>query len=342
MLSQYKQEYITTSRLRTAYYRGGQENKKKLLLIHGNMSSSVFFLPLLPQLSQNFDTLIPDLRCFGNSESLPIDATKGFREWTRDLVEVTDALGWEEFSILGWSLGGGVAMQFAMDYSDRVEKLVLLAPCPPCGFGGTIGEEGTPIQPVGLGSGAGSANKQMLMVTAAQSKEVLSGLLHSFCFSTDFHLDPKIEDMLIEGLTSMKLDDQMYPGDYYYTVHWPHVLAGDHGVLNTMSPKHVNMKPLLELAKKPDILWIHGLNDVIVSDYSILDFGHLGSMGMVPGWPGMKVFPPQPMISQTRHFLNLYEEHGGHYHESIMPGGHACHLEGQEHFVYTLKSFLES
>ncbi len=278
MLSQYTQEYITTSRLKTAYYRGGQENKRKLLLIHGNMSSSVFFLPLLPQLSQNFDTLIPDLRCFGNSESLPIDATKGFREWTKDLVEVTDALGWEEFSILGWSLGGGVAMQFAMDYSDRVEKLVLLAPCPPCGFGGTVGEEGTPIQPVGIGSGAGFANRQMLMVTAAQSKEVLSGLLHSFCFSTDFHLDPNIEDMLIEGLTSMKLDDQMYPGDYYYTVHWPHVLAGDHGVLNTMSPKHVNMTPLLELAKKPDILWIHGLNDVIVSDYSILDFGYLGSI----------------------------------------------------------------
>ena len=113
-------------------------------------------------------------------------------------------------------------------------------------------------------------------------------------------------------------------------------------MLNTMSKKHVNMTPLLELAKKPDILWIHGLNDVIVSDYSILDFGYLGSMGMVPGWPGMKVFPPQPMISQTRHFLNLYEEHGGHYHESIMPGGHACHLEGQEHFVYTLKSFLDS
>ncbi len=342
MLAQYKQEFITTRRLTTAYYRGGQENKKKLLLIHGNLSSSVFFLPLLPALSEHFDTVIPDLRCFGHSDSLPIDAKRGFGDWSDDLREFIDALGWECCSILGWSLGGGVAMEFTIHHSQRVEKLALLAPCPPYGFGGTVNEEGTPILPLGLGSGAGSANKQFLMAVAAQGKQVLSGLLHNFCFSPNFHLDSVVEDMLIDGLASMKLDDRMYPGDYYYTVHWPHVLAGDHGVLNTMSPKHINLKPLLDLEKKPDILWIRGTDDVIVSDFSILDFGHLGAIGMAPGWPGMKVFPPQPMISQTRHFFELYEKKGGHYVETVMHGGHACHLEGQEHFLYTLAAFVNS
>lgn len=342
MFDNFKQEFITTKRLTTAFYRGGQEHAKKLLLIHGNMSSSVFFLPLLPELAKSFDTVIPDLRCFGHSDSLPIDATRGFRDWTDDLKELLDALGWESCAILGWSLGGGIAMEFAIHHSHRVEKLALLAPCPPYGFGGTVNEDGIPIQPLGLGSGAGAANKQFLMAVAAQGKQVLSGLLHSFCFSTSFHLDGKIEDMLIDGLTCMKLDDKMYPGDYYYTVHWPHLLAGDHGVLNTMSPKHINLKPLLNLEKKPDILWIRGTDDVIVSDFSTLDFGHLGAIGMAPGWPGLKVFPPQPMIVQTRHFFELYENRGGHYVETVMAGGHACHLEHSEHFLYTLKAFVDS
>ena len=165
--------------------------------------------------------------------------------------------------------------------------------------------------------------------------------MHSFCFSPNFKLDSKLEDLLIDGLTNIELDDKMYPGDFYFTVHWPHVLAGDHGVLNTMSPKHINLNPLLELENKPDILWIRGTDDVIVSDFSILDFGHLAAIGMAPGWPGQKVFPPQPMIAQTRHFLNLYEEKGGHYLEAVVPGGHACHLECQEHFLYTLLTFLK-
>lgn len=337
---EYEQEYITTSRLKIAYYRAGQEHEKKLLLIHGNLSSSVFFLPLLPVLSQHFDTVIPDLRCFGHSQALAVDATRGFKEFSDDLLSLVNALDWNTCNLLGWSLGGGVAMEFTKAHSHRVEKLALLAPCPPYGFGGVKNEEGEPIHPLGLGSGAGSANKQLLMAIAAQGKDVLSGLLHSFCFSPNFKLDSKLEDLLIDGLTSIELADKMFPGDFYFTVHWPHVLAGDHGVLNTMSPKHINLKLLLELEHKPDILWIRGADDVIVSDFSIFDFGHLGAMGMAPGWPGQKVFPSQPMIAQTRHFLNLYEKKGGHYLEAVVPGGHACHLECQEHFLYTLLAFL--
>ena len=68
MFEEYTQKYITTSRLKTAYYRAGEQNKKKLMLVHGNLSSSVFFLPLLSPLSQYFDVVIPDLRCSGRLE----------------------------------------------------------------------------------------------------------------------------------------------------------------------------------------------------------------------------------------------------------------------------------
>ena len=127
-----------------------------------------------------------DLRCFGNSQARPIDATRGFRDWSDDLVEFTDALGWESFSILGWSLGGGVAMRYTIDHSDRIEKLILLAPCPPYGFGGTKEETGEPIYPLGLGTGAGCANKAMLLSTAVQGKSVLRRILRKFYFSPHF------------------------------------------------------------------------------------------------------------------------------------------------------------
>ena len=188
MFEEFVQQYITTSRLETAYYRAGQENKKKLMLVHGNLSSSVFFLPLLPVLSRYFDVVIPDLRCFGNTQALPIDATRGFRDWSDDLVEFTDALGWDSFSLLGWSLGGGVAMRYTIDHSDRIEKLILLAPCPPFGFGGTRDEDGGPIYPLGLGTGAGCANKAMMITAAMKGTAALKHIMRTFYFSPNFLL----------------------------------------------------------------------------------------------------------------------------------------------------------
>ena len=105
----YTQQYLTTKRLTTAYYRAGEGNTRKLLLVHGNVSSSVFYLPLLPALSAQFDVVAADLRCFGDSDALPVDATRGFRDWTDDLAQFTAALGWDRFAIAGWSMGGCVA-----------------------------------------------------------------------------------------------------------------------------------------------------------------------------------------------------------------------------------------
>ena len=89
----YPQHFLTTGRLTTAYYRTGEEHTRKLLLLHGNVSSSVFYLPLFPALAELFDVVALDLRCFGDSDALPIDATRGFRDWTDDLKEFTAALG---------------------------------------------------------------------------------------------------------------------------------------------------------------------------------------------------------------------------------------------------------
>ena len=143
----YRQVFIETERLRTACYRAGEGNGRKLLVLHGNFSSSVFFLPLMDFLEKDYDIAAPDLRCFGDSEALPIDATRGYRDWSDDIYALCKTLNWDSFILLGWSMGGAVAMQFACDHGEMVEKLVLVAPCSPYGFGGTMDEKGAMFSP---------------------------------------------------------------------------------------------------------------------------------------------------------------------------------------------------
>ena len=89
------------------------------------------------------------------------------------------------------------------------------------------------------------------------------------------------------------------------------------------------------------MLWIRGADDAIVSDTSLFDLGYLGQVGAVPGWPGAEVFPPQPMIAQTRAVLDAYREAGGKVREEVLPGvGHAPHIEAAETVLGLLHSFI--
>ena len=83
--------------------------------------------------------------------------------------------------------------------------------------------------------------------------------------------------------------------------------AGTIGVLNTMAPKYFDVSRHRRPRRtKPPIVWIHGALDAIVSDTSFYDFNYLGQLGIVPGWPGADIAPPQEMVSQTRDVLDDY------------------------------------
>ena len=127
----YEQKFLKTSRLNTAYYRAGEEHSAKLLLIHGNVSSAVFYLPLFPALSKHFDVVAPDLRCFGDSDALPIDATRMYGDWCDDLAEFVAGLGWDQFAIGGWSLGGSIVMQDATLHPEQMTGVILINPGSP-------------------------------------------------------------------------------------------------------------------------------------------------------------------------------------------------------------------
>ena len=75
----------------------------------------------------------------------------------------------------------------------------------------------------------------------------------------------------------------------------------------------------------------------------MFDLAALGEMGVVPGWPGAAVAPPQPMLVQTRSVLDAYANNGGSYAEKVFPDcGHSPHIEDVPGFVAALEEHLAS
>lgn len=335
----YPKRTLETERLRTGYYRSGAGMDRKLLLLHGNFSSSAFFLPMFQVLSRSWDVAAPDLRCFGDTEDAPLDATRGYRDWSDDVFAFVRALGWERFTLLGWSMGGNVAMQFTVDHREMVEQLILIAPGSPYGFGGSYGENGELYYPVGLGAGGGMANPSFINYISGDSRLFLRTILRTLYFKPPFHMSWAWENLFIKEITKIKEGGAQYPGNYGVSLRWPYVVAGNKGVLNAMAPPHADLSALLEVPDKPEVLWIRGDADDIVSDHSMMEFGGLGELGLAHGWPGPLVYPPQPMVTQTRRFFDRYQDRGGQVKEVVIPGGHMCPLESPEQFFAALNEF---
>ena len=112
------------------YYAAG--SGPALILVHGVASSSRTWRRVIPRLAERFTVVAPDLLGHGASAKLRGDYSLGAHaSGIRDLMV---ALGIDRATLVGHSLGGGVAMQFAYQFPERIERLVLV------GSGG-LGEE---------------------------------------------------------------------------------------------------------------------------------------------------------------------------------------------------------
>ena len=108
---------------RVSYRYGG--DGPLLVLIHGITSSSASWEPALPGLAEHFTILAPDLLGHGQSDKPAGDYSLGSHACiVRDLML---ALGHERGTIVGHSLGGGIAMQVAYQFPELVNRLVLVA-----------------------------------------------------------------------------------------------------------------------------------------------------------------------------------------------------------------------
>jgi pimeloyl-ACP methyl ester carboxylesterase len=107
---------------RIAYQDTGQG--AALLLIHGMAGSSATWDAVIPQLAKKYRVIAPDLLGHGESAKPRGDYSLGaFAAWLRDLL---NELGVDRATVIGQSLGGGIAMQFAYQHRDYCERLVLI------------------------------------------------------------------------------------------------------------------------------------------------------------------------------------------------------------------------
>lgn len=106
-------------------YRDTGDGEEVLLLIHGMAGSSDAWRSVITQLSKKYRVVAPDLLGHGKSAKPRSDYSLGaFAVWLRDLL---DELGIARVTIVGQSLGGGVAMQFVYQHPDYCQRLVLIS-----------------------------------------------------------------------------------------------------------------------------------------------------------------------------------------------------------------------
>jgi len=337
---------VPTSRILTHVLSSGPEDGVPVLFIHGNFSAANYFEELMLSMPAGYRCLAPDLRGYGDTEDLLIDATRGACDWADDLKALSDVYGDRPAHIVGWSLGAGAVLQFAIDYPQLVASLTLTSPVSPYGFGGTKDVYGTPCYDDYAGAGGGTVNPEFVRRLgigdrSADDANSPRNVINNFVYKPPFRA-AREADYLSASLTE-KLGEQRYPGDFTPSANWPNVAPGVWGPINALSPKYFNAAGIANLPVKPPILWVRGVDDSIVSDSSFFDFGALGQWGYVPGWPGADIYPPQPMVSQTRVVLDHYQANGGRYREVALEDcGHSPHIEKAGAFREAFLSFITS
>lgn len=96
-----------------------------LVLLHGIGDRHDTWSPLIPDLARDYTVVAPDLLGHGLSDKPRADySIAGYANGVRDLLTV---LGIDRATLVGHSLGGGIAMQFAYQFPERCERLVLVS-----------------------------------------------------------------------------------------------------------------------------------------------------------------------------------------------------------------------
>ena len=338
---------IETGRLRIHALTTGPDDGVPVVFVHGNLATSLFWDETLAALPNRYRGIAVDMRGFGQTETKPIDATRGVGDLADDLGALIETLAFDRPHIVGWSTGGIVAMHYAADHPGGVRSLTLVDSVPPYGFGGTGDVDGTPINADYSGVGAGIMPEETLKRVDAGDLSSDSdfsprGFMNAFYWKQGFTVDPAREDAFVADICRTVIGEDNEPGDSVPSENWPGFAPGTRGVLNALSGKYANVTRLGAIEPKPPILWVQGTDDLVVSDTSSYDMGHLGRLGVVPGWPGDDVYPVQPMVSQMRAFLERYRSDGGTAIDLVIEGaGHGPHIDHADEFQTGFFAFLD-
>lgn len=98
---------------------------RPLILLHGGLGSGEMFGPVLPALAERHQVIAVDLQ--GHGRTADIDRVLDIRQMADDVAALIDHLRLGTPDLVGYSLGGGVALQTAAKYPTKVQRLVMVS-----------------------------------------------------------------------------------------------------------------------------------------------------------------------------------------------------------------------
>ena len=343
LLQGVRSSFVDTDRIRMRVLEAGPADGEPVVFVHGNLSTSRFFEHVMPELPARYRAIAPDMRGFGDSDPAPLDATRGLADWADDTAALLRALGIERAAAPGRLVdrrrgdrplragpAGGVAdvprPRLALRLRRHPRRRHASA---------------SPTAP-GLGAAASTPRWSRGCVQATPPPTARSRRAACSARSTSRPgTSTRAEDLYVAEILKTLLGDANYPGDATASEHWPGFAPGTSGILNALSPRYCRWADIVDLDPKPPVLWTHGGADRVVADGSPLELGTLGAAEAVPGWPGVDVYPPQPMVTQIRTVLERYAAAGGSVRAEVLDGsGHGPHLDAAPRWLAIFREFL--
>lgn len=122
-MKQHKEQSVKVNGHNISYVVQGEGTP--VVLIHGIPTSNVLWRNVIPSLAKKHQVFAPDMLNYGKSDK-PLDANVSIEAQSRLFVKFMDELGLDSVDIVAHDIGGGVAQLIAVNYADRVRKLVLI------------------------------------------------------------------------------------------------------------------------------------------------------------------------------------------------------------------------
>ena len=97
-----------------------------VLLLHAGVTSSGEYIKVIPFLSKNYRVIAPDF--LGNGDSDPAPFAYDIIDHARTMVHLMDILGIKKAAVVGQHVGGKIGLEMAVNWPERVSKLVLSSP----------------------------------------------------------------------------------------------------------------------------------------------------------------------------------------------------------------------
>jgi pimeloyl-ACP methyl ester carboxylesterase len=123
IMNQVHSKKIKVGDLDIKYVSGG--HGAPTVVIHGALGGARGWLRNLTELAKTYSVYAPDLPGFGNSQSISDDFQVS--EFVDFIKDFTDSLGIKRFHLVGHSLGGGIALHFALKHPHKIDRLVIVS-----------------------------------------------------------------------------------------------------------------------------------------------------------------------------------------------------------------------